>query len=69
MECELLATCGFFKKYEDSLDLACRGFIKAYCNGDKMDLCSRKLYRVEHGKPPHDDMMPSGQDMPKSYQD
>jgi len=69
MACELLETCGFFKKYEDSLDLACRGFIKAYCNGDKMDLCSRKLYRAEHGKPPHDDMMPSGQDMPKSYQD
>ena len=68
MECELLGTCGFFKKYESSLDLACRGFIKSYCKGAKMDECSRKLYRKENGKPPHDDMMPSGQDMPKSYQ-
>ena len=68
MDCELLGTCGFFKKYEGSLDLACRGFIKAYCKGDKMDLCARKKFRAENGKPPHDDMMPSGQDMPKSYQ-
>jgi hypothetical protein len=68
MECELLETCGFFKKYNDSLDLACRGFIKSYCKGDKMDDCARKIYRNTHGEPPHDDMMPSGQDMPKSYQ-
>ena len=68
MQCELLATCGFFKKYEDSLDLACRGFIKSYCKGDKMDGCSRKRYRAEHGVPPEDDMMPSGQIMPKAYQ-
>lgn len=68
MECELLDKCGFFKKYESSLDLACRGFIKSYCKGGKMDECVRKKYRTDHGTPPHDDMMPSGQDMPKSYQ-
>ncbi len=66
MECELLETCGFFKKYEDSLDLACRGFIKSYCKGEKMDECARKIYRREHGQPPHDDMMPSGQEIPKN---
>lgn len=67
MECELLDTCGFFRKYQDSLDLACRGFIKSYCKGAKMDDCSRKIFRVEHGAPPQDDMLPSGQLMPKSY--
>lgn len=68
MECELLETCGFFRKYADSLDLACRGFIKSYCKGEKMDSCSRKLHRTAHGTPPENDMMPSGQIMPKAYQ-
>ncbi len=68
MECELLETCGFFKKYEASLDLACRGFIKSYCKAEKMDECARKLYRKGHGQPLRDDMMPSGQDMRKNYQ-
>lgn len=68
MECELLDKCGFFKKYEQSLDLACRGFIKSYCKGELMDECSRKKHRAEHGTPPDDNMMPSGQMMPQSYQ-
>ncbi len=67
-ECELLATCGFFQKYQNTLDMACRGFIKTYCKGEKMAECRRKAYRAEHGTPPHDDMLPSGQMMPKSYQ-
>ena len=68
MECELLQTCGFFRKYQDSLDLACRGFIKTYCKGSKLDECERKIFRKKNGGPPDDDMMPSGQMMPKSYQ-
>lgn len=68
MDCGLLDTCGFFRKYDSSLDLACRGFIKTYCKGDNMEQCERKKYRDEHGIPPEDDMMPSGQIMPKSYQ-
>ena len=68
MECELLGKCGFFKRYEQSLDLACRGFIKSYCKGEKMDECARKKYRTEHGEPPDDNMMPSGQMLPQTYQ-
>ena len=64
-ECELLSTCGFFKKHESSHDFACRGFIKTYCKGDLLDSCKRKAYRNEHGVPPHEDMLPSGQMMPK----
>jgi len=67
-ECDLLETCGFFKKYQDSLNLACKGFIKTYCKGDRMDQCKRKEYRKEHGAPPHDDMLPTGQMMPKAQQ-
>lgn len=54
MECELLETCGFFRKYQSSLDLACRGFIKSYCKGAKMDDCERKRHRRENGVPPVD---------------
>ncbi|MDA8084032.1 MAG: hypothetical protein M0024_10285 [Nitrospiraceae bacterium] len=60
MECELLNSCGFFKKYSETKDLACRSFIRNYCKGQKMTECKRKEYRKTHGKPPVDDMMPSG---------
>lgn len=66
MECELLDKCGFFRKYQDSLNLACRGFIRTYCKGELMNSCERKKYRQQHGVAPEDDMMPSGQTMPKS---
>jgi len=60
-ECELLEKCGFFKKYEGTKELACKGFMKKYCKGSEQDQCKRKQYRKEHGKPPSDDMMPNGQ--------
>ncbi len=59
-ECELLETCGFFSKYKDSKDLACRGFLTQYCTGPKMDLCKRREYRMQNGRAPSDDMMPNG---------
>jgi len=60
-ECDLLNKCGFFKKYHKTKDLACKGFMKLYCKGPKMDECKRKKYRLEHGMPPIDDMLPTGQ--------
>ncbi len=60
-ECKLLANCGFFKKHQESQNLACRGFINLYCKGPKMNQCKRKEYNEQHGKAPSDDMMPSGQ--------
>jgi hypothetical protein len=59
-ECELLEKCGFFKKYQSTKELACKGFIISYCKGSDMDDCMRKKYRQEHGTPPSDDMMPNG---------
>ena len=38
-ECEKLETCGFFIKYGEVKDLACRGFVNQYCKGYKMDQC------------------------------
>lgn len=66
-ECELLQTCGFFRKYGESLEMACRGFIKSYCRGDLMDECKRKEYRRQHGVPPEDNMLPTGQMMPERF--
>lgn len=63
-ECELLENCGFFLRYQESQDMACRSFIKSYCRGEKMDVCGRKKYRTRHGAPPTDDMMPTGQLIP-----
>ncbi len=60
-ECEMLVRCGFFKKYELSKDLVCKGFIQMYCRGARMGSCKRKEYRRIKGTPPMDDMMPSGQ--------
>jgi hypothetical protein len=66
-DCELLETCGFFKKYKSSLEMACRGFLKTYCHGDQMNECKRKEFRKENGHPPHDDMLPSGQMIPDAH--
>ncbi len=61
MECVNLSNCGFFKKYCQTKDLACKGFISMYCKGSKMEDCKRLQYKKENGTPPPDDMMPSGQ--------
>jgi len=66
-ECELLESCGFFQKYRETLNLACRGFIKTYCRGERMDECKRKEYRKQHGAAPDSDMLPSGQMIPQEY--
>jgi len=60
-ECELLSNCGFFRKYCQTKVLACQGFISMYCKGDKMKDCKRMAYKIAHGSPPPDDMLPSGQ--------
>jgi hypothetical protein len=59
-ECELLATCGYFEKYQHSKETLCQGWIRQYCCGPLMDECKRKIYRREKGEAPPVDMMPSG---------
>jgi hypothetical protein len=60
-ECSLLTKCGFFIKYCNTKELACRGFINQYCKGPKQYECKRLEYRNKNGVPPPDDMMPTGQ--------
>jgi hypothetical protein len=59
-KCSLLDKCGFFKKYQTAKDLACKGFVQKYCTGPKMNECKRMEYRLKHGTPPCDEMMPTG---------
>ena len=65
-DCEMLPNCGFFHKYRDTLDLACRGFMNAYCRGERQSDCRRREHRARFGVAPSDDMLPSGQMMPES---
>jgi len=60
-ECENMPNCGFFKKYQETKSLVCEGFVVQFCKGPKQGECKRKAYKKEHGTPPPDDMMPSGQ--------
>jgi hypothetical protein len=59
-KCELLETCGFFKKYQESWSVACKNLISKYCMGPNMAECRRKEYRSKHGVSPDPDMMPTG---------
>ena len=39
---------------------ACAGLVTKYCKGPDQDKCKRKEYRMKHGAPPADDMLPVG---------
>jgi hypothetical protein len=62
-ECELLATCEFFQKYQTISETACKALISIYCKGPRKNECKRKEYRKEHGTPPKIDMMPNGKNL------
>lgn len=59
-ECVRLANCGFFKKYGNTKNTACQGFISSYCKGPSMEQCMRLEYFTRHGVLLPDDMMPTG---------
>ena len=59
-DCELLANCGYFRKYQNTKEVLCQGFIRQYCKGPLQVECKRMEYRKQHGTPPPDEMMPSG---------
>ena len=63
-DCSNLATCSFFKKYEQdaSMQLALQGFVNKYCKGDKQSQCVRKKVSMALGGPDKVpvNMMPNG---------
>ncbi len=50
-DCEMLATCAFFKQYENdpSRKLALSGLARLYCHGEKQSECVRKKVRQQLG--------------------
>lgn len=60
-DCELISKCGFFNKFKGTSDDFLNTIMTAYCQGEKQDECKRKAYRNQHGKPPADEMLPTGE--------
>lgn len=62
-DCEKLATCAFFKEYENdpARKLALKGFVNLFCKGDMQAECIRKKISALGGpeKVPVN-MMPNG---------
>lgn len=59
-DCPSLPACGFMRKWGQTKDLACQGFIARYCKGRQQAVCKRKEFKERNNRPPSDDMMPNG---------
>lgn len=60
-ECELLGTCGFFLNFKSHPDVVRQLTIDLYCKDLELsELCERKKIRMQTGKPPADNMSPTG---------
>lgn len=59
--CELLEKCGFFKNFKGNSEVVKNGWIRMYCSDKiKSETCKRKEIRKTTGKPPEDNMAPTG---------
>ncbi len=60
-KCELLEKCGFFLNFKGNPECLHEGWISLYCeNNEKSEKCKRKEIRMQTGKPPPDNMTPTG---------
>jgi len=60
-ECELLKRCGFFLNFQGNSEVVKQGWIRMFCEDiEKSEKCERKKVRKETGKPPADNMTPTG---------
>jgi hypothetical protein len=59
--CEMLEACGFFRNFKGNSEVVQNGWIYMFCdNLEHSKTCKRKLYKMEHGTPPPDNMTPLG---------
>ncbi len=59
--CELLESCGFFQNFKGNSEVINRGWIRMFCESrEKSERCERKNIRKQTGKPPADNMAPTG---------
>jgi hypothetical protein len=60
-KCELLEKCGFFLNFKGNSEVIKQGWIKVFCeNLAKSENCERKKIRKQTGKPPADNVTPTG---------
>lgn len=60
-QCELLEKCGFFLNFKGNPEAITESWIRLYCESlEKSEHCERKRIRRETGKPPADNMAPTG---------
>jgi len=60
--CELLTKCGFFSNFKGNTEVVKQGWIRMFCEDqEKSERCERKKIRKMTGKPPEDNMAPTGQ--------
>jgi hypothetical protein len=60
-QCESLAKCGFFNNYKGNSEVVKEGWISLFCESwEKSEKCERKKIRKQTGKPPIDNMTPTG---------
>jgi len=60
-KCELLEKCGFFLNFQGNSEVVKQGWIRNFCESkEKSEKCERKKIRKETGKPPTDNMAPTG---------
>jgi hypothetical protein len=61
-KCELLDRCGFFLNYKGNTEVVKEGWIRLFCQSlERAEKCERKKIRRQTGKPPPDNMAPTGQ--------
>jgi hypothetical protein len=60
-QCELLENCGFFNNFQGNSEVVKQGWINMFCKDkEKSEKCKRKEIRKQTGKPPADNMTPTG---------
>jgi len=60
-KCELLDICGFFLNFSANTEVIRQGWIGLFCESqEKSEQCERKRIRKQTGKPPADNMAPTG---------
>lgn len=60
-KCELLDKCGFFINFKGNTETIKNSWIRLFCESkEKSEKCKRKEIRKQTGKPPADNMAPTG---------
>ena len=58
---EFLDKCGFFLNYKGNSEVIKQNWIKMFCESqERSEKCERKKIRKQTGKPPEDNMAPTG---------